>query len=92
MAKEKMDYKKMTLDSMLDWLEKNKTEKEQIKFAKVALVENEEGKRVKRTREAKSYFYETYKNEIEFINAPKPKEKKKNIVDRLEALLNKSTD
>lgn len=86
MAKTKMDYKKMKLDTMLDWLESQKKPKKEIaEFANVALVVNEEGKEVKKTREAKAYFYNKYAGEIDFINAPKPKVEKVDIVDRLKA-------
>ena len=81
-----MDYKKMTLETMLDWIVSNKPD-EKLDFAKEAIIVSEGEKSKKNTREAKAYFYNKYKNDIQFENAPKPKEKKKDIIQRLEEIL-----
>lgn len=114
----KLDYKTLTLQQMVDYIEENhntkaaksafaaaavKDHKEQIyidvkdengnpvtytdKSGKVKVkkqrVDKPNGKttKVKSVLDAKKYFYETYKDEIDFTNAPKAKKE--------DALLNK---
>lgn len=109
-AKVKLDYKKLTIPQMMDYIKTYHNDKDsKAAFAAVAIkeqkeqktvdvldengnpvtytddkgkvrtrkqrVDKEDGKmvKVKDTFGAKSYFYKTYKNEIDFDNAPKDK-------------------
>lgn len=109
-AKVKLDYKKLTIAQMMDYIKENHNDKaSKAAFAAVAIkeqkeqktvdvldedgnpvtyvdksgkvkvkkqrVDKEDGKmvKVKDTFAAKAYFYKTYKDEIEFENAPKDK-------------------
>lgn len=109
-AKVKLDYKKLTIAQMMDYIKTYHNDKDsKAAFAAVAVkeqkeqktvdvldadgnpvtyedksgkvkvkkqrVDKEDGKmvKVKDTFAAKSYFYKTYKSEIEFENAPKDK-------------------
>lgn len=90
MAKvETMDYKKLSVTKMLDWLQNNnKSEEELLEFAnKAYVVVDGEGKT--KNSDAKKYFYNKYKGEINFENAPK-EQKRMNIVDRLEEIINRN--
>lgn len=106
----KLDYKKLTLKEMVDYIEANHNDKaSKSAFAAAAIKEHKEqcyvnvvdengnpttytdkngntkvkkqrvdkpnGKvtKVKSVLDAKKYFYDTYKDEIEFTNAPKAK-------------------
>lgn len=118
-AKVKLDYKKLTVPQMMDYIKTYHNDSDsKAAFAAVAIkeqkeqktidvldedgnpvtyvdgkgttrvrkqrVDKEDGKmiKVKDTFAAKSYFYKTYKNEIEFENAPKDKVED-NVMDEL---------
>lgn len=118
-AKVKLDYKKLTIPQMMDYIKTYHNDKDsKAAFAAVAVkeqkeqktvdvldadgnpvkyvdkagkekvkkqrVDKEDGKiiKVKDTFAAKTYFFKTYKDEIEFENAPKDKEAD-NIMDEL---------
>lgn len=107
-----MDYKKLKMEDMIQWIEENHNDKKSkaafkavavqqsvesklvkalddegnpIKYInkagkevyKMKRVEKKDGKAIERpmTLSAKAYFYETYKDEIDFINAPQKKQK-----------------
>ena len=64
----KMDYKKMTMVQMIEWIQENEKSADNKKaFKDVAC--GKEGKFM--TVKAKKKFYELYKDVIEFENAPK---------------------
>lgn len=106
----KLDYKKLTMDEMMNYIKENHNDTTSKKaFAAAAVKDHKEqcyttvldangqpvmvedkngnlkpkkqrvdkanGKtvKVKSVLDAKKYFYETYKNEIDFVNAPKTK-------------------
>ena len=110
MAKTKMNYKKLTIAQMMDYIKENHNDADsKAAFAAVAIKEQKEQKtidvldadgnkvtyvdkagktkvkkqrvdkengkmiKVKDTFGAKQYFYKTYRNEIDFENAPKDK-------------------
>ena len=110
MANKKLDYKKLTIPQMMDYIKEFHNDKaSKAAFAAVAIKEQKEQKtidvlddngnpvtytddkgkvrnkkkrvdkengkmvKVKDTFGAKAYFYKTYKDEIEFENAPKGK-------------------
>lgn len=89
----KMDYKKIKMQEMMDYImKKHQKDEETLKkamkaFAESAIVEDKEkddGSKTHDLMKAKKFFYETYKDEIEFINAPKGKGNKQvKIVDEL---------
>ena len=67
MAKEKMDYKKIGMPDMVEWIEEHEQDPEKKKeFKRVAV--GEDGKLM--TVKAKQKFYALYKDEIDFVNAP----------------------
>ena len=107
----KLDYKKLTLKQMVEYIEENHNDKASKAAFKAAAIkdhkeqmyvdvldadgnkvtyEDKNGKtkvkkqriekpngkvsKVKSVLDAKIYFYKTYKDEIEFENAPKAKE------------------
>ena len=119
MANKKLDYKKLTIAQMMDYIKEFHNDKaSKAAFAAVAIkeqkeqktvdvldesgnpvtytddkgkvrtkkkrVDKEDGKmvKVKDTFGAKAYFYKTYKDEIEFENAPKGKVED-NVMDEL---------
>ena len=119
MAKAKLDYKKLTMKEMMDFIKTYHNDAEsKAAFAKAAVkeqkeqktvdvldengnpvkyvdksgkektkkqrVDKEDGKvvKVKDTFGAKAYFFKTYKEEIDFENAPKIKEAD-NLMDEL---------
>lgn len=119
MAKEKMNYKKLTIAQMMDYIKANHNDADsKAAFAAVAIkeqkeqktvdvldadgnkvtyvdkagktkvkkqrIDKEDGKmiKVKDTFAAKNYFYKTYKDEIDFENAPKGKSED-NLMDEL---------
>jgi len=118
-AKVKLDYKKLTIAQMMDYIKTYHNDKDsKSAFAAVAIKEQKEQKtidvlddegnpvtytddkgkvrnkkkrvdkengkmvKVKDTFGAKAYFYRTYKDEIEFENAPKGKVED-NVMDEL---------
>ena len=119
MANKKLDYKKLTIPQMMDYIKEFHNDKaSKAAFAAVAIKEQKEQKtidvldedgnpitytddkgkvrnkkkrvdkengkmvKVKDTFGAKAYFYKTYKDEIEFENAPKGKVED-NVMDEL---------
>ena len=118
-AKVKLDYKKLTIPQMMDYIKTYHNDKDsKAAFAAVAIkeqkeqktidaldengnpitytdekgkvrtkkkrIDKEDGKmiKVKDTFGAKAYFFKTYKDEIEFENAPKGKSED-NVMDEL---------
>ncbi len=119
MAKVTLDYKKLTIPQMMDYIKEYHNDKaSKAAFAAVAIKEQKEQKtvdaldeegnpitytddkgrvrkrkkridkengkmiKVKDTFGAKAFFYKTYKDEIEFENAPKGKVED-NVMDEL---------
>lgn len=66
----KIDYKAPSVPKMKEFI---LTKSDDVKktFAQKCITINEEGKNVINKAEAKKFLYENYKDEIEWVNAPK---------------------